>query len=402
MTRFTEKANAITPSRELQPDEYFNETDHLIYCSKCNTPRQCRHELQGKVLIPSIRCKCQQEIFEQEEAQRKLHEKQMEIEHLKTSGLQDKALYDYTFARDNGINPEIKLAHNYVSNWEEMKANASGLLIWGDVGTGKSFFAGCIANALLEKGVPVLMTNFSRILNTLTGMHFEDRNQFINSLNRYSLLIIDDLGIERNSDFALEQVFNVIDSRYRSKKPLIITTNLTLSELNNAADIAHKRIYDRILERCIPVRINNRDIRQDNATADKALGRAHEPRRGYHCLIYQVVSKCALREENLCVYIPRSRIISSRFRESKSISLIWGTILSRIAPSWTNLCVLASRSFLRFLASASSWRCFACKSAFSSGVIILLSAISGTSFLCPYPGGFGFKILCFGTMVLDN
>ena len=261
---------------------YFNETDHLIYCSKCNTPRQCRHELQGKVLIPSIRCKCQQEIFEQEEAQRKLHEKQMEIEHLKTSGLQDKALYDYTFARDNGINPEIKLAHNYVSNWEEMKANASGLLIWGDVGTGKSFFAGCIANALLEKGVPVLMTNFSRILNTLTGMHFEDRNQFINSLNGYSLLIIDDLGIERNSDFALEQVFNVIDSRYRSKKPLIITTNLTLSELNNAADIAHKRIYDRILERCIPVRINNRNIRQDNATANlkqtkKILLNNHSP-----------------------------------------------------------------------------------------------------------------------------
>ena len=95
MTKFTEKATAITPNREIQPDEYFNETDHLIYCSKCNTPRQCRHELQGKVLIPSIRCKCQQEIFEQEEAQRKLHEKQMEIEHLKTSGLQDKALYDY-------------------------------------------------------------------------------------------------------------------------------------------------------------------------------------------------------------------------------------------------------------------------------------------------------------------
>ena len=60
----------------------------------------------------------------------------------------------------------------------------------------------------------------------------------------------------------------MIDSRYRSKKPLIITTNLTLSELNNAADIAHKRIYDRILERCIPVRINNRNIRQDNATAN--------------------------------------------------------------------------------------------------------------------------------------
>ena len=103
MTRFTEKTTAITPNRELQPDEYFNETDHLIYCSKCNTPRQCRHELQGKVLIPSIRCKCQQEIFEQEEVQRKLHEKQMEIEHLKTSGLQDKALYDYLNVEDPDV-----------------------------------------------------------------------------------------------------------------------------------------------------------------------------------------------------------------------------------------------------------------------------------------------------------
>lgn len=55
------------------------------------------------VLIPSIRCKCQQEIFEQEEAQRKLHEKQMEIEHLKTSGLQDKALYDYLNVEDPDV-----------------------------------------------------------------------------------------------------------------------------------------------------------------------------------------------------------------------------------------------------------------------------------------------------------
>lgn len=188
--------------------------------------------------------------------------------HLKASGLQDKALYGYTFDKDNGMNPEMKLAHNYVNNWEKMKSNSSGLLLWGDVGTGKSFFAGCIANALLEKGVPVLMTNFSRILNTLTGMHFEDRNQFIDSLNQYSLLIIDDLGIERNSEFALEQVFNVIDSRYRSKKPLIVTTNLTLQELNTPSDLPHKRIYDRILERCVPVRINNRNIRQENASAN--------------------------------------------------------------------------------------------------------------------------------------
>ena len=43
---------------------------------------------------------------------------------------------------------------------------------------------------------------------------------------------------------------------------------MCIRDRHNAADIAHKRIYDRILERCIPVRINNRNIRQDNATAN--------------------------------------------------------------------------------------------------------------------------------------
>ena len=230
MKKFTDEFTNQFENRELQRDEYLNESDHLIYCTKCHTPRQGRYTLQGRVFMPPIRCKCQQEIYDQEEAKRKLSEKQAEI--------------------------------------ERMKARSSGLLLWGDVGTGKSFFAGCIANALLEKGVPVLITNFSRILNTLSGIHFEDRNQFIDSLNRYSLLIIDDLGIERNSEFALEQVFNVIDSRYRSKKPLIVTTNLTLEELNNPTDMAHSRIYDRILERCAPIRINNRNIRKDNASAN--------------------------------------------------------------------------------------------------------------------------------------
>lgn len=138
-------------------------------------------------------------------------------------------------------------------------------MLWGNVGTGKTFIAACIANALIENGVSVLMTNFSKILNSLSAMFDVDRNKFIESFNLYSLLIIDDLGIERNSEFALEQVFNVIDSRYRSKKPLIVTTNLTLDELKHPKDLAHARIYDRVLERCVPLKVNRQNIRQLNA-----------------------------------------------------------------------------------------------------------------------------------------
>ena len=220
----------LSPRQPLE-DEYISETDGLIYCSKCHTPRQKKIEFLGKIMFPIIRCQCQQEQYEKEEAK------------------------------------------NYVTHWEEIKSKAMGLLLWGDVGTGKSFFAGCVANALLDKGVPVLMTNFAKILNSLTGIYPQDRNEFINSLNQYSLLIIDDLGVERNSEFALEQVFHVIDSRYRSMKPMIITTNLTLEELKHPEDLAHSRIYDRILERCVPLKINNQNIRELNAVANMSEAR---------------------------------------------------------------------------------------------------------------------------------
>ena len=141
--------------------------------------------------------------------------------------------------------------------------------MFGDVGTGKSFFAGCIANALLDRDVPVLMTNFPTILNRLTGMFSEDRADFIASFDEYDLLIIDDLGVERSTEYAMEQMFFVIDSRYRSRRPMIITTNLKLSELKNPPDLAHARIYDRILERCAPILFDGKNFREENAGATR-------------------------------------------------------------------------------------------------------------------------------------
>ena len=142
----------LSPRQPLE-DEYISETDGLIYCSKCHTPRQKKIEFLGKIMFPIIRCQCQQEQYEKEEAKRKHQEFLEHISRLKSSGLQDPALREFTFAHDNGINPEIEKAKNYVTHWEEIKSKAMGLLLWGDVGTGKSFFAGCVANALLDKGV---------------------------------------------------------------------------------------------------------------------------------------------------------------------------------------------------------------------------------------------------------
>ena len=140
--------------------------------------------------------------------------------------------------------------------------------LWG-------YFAACIANALVEQHISVRMTNFSTILNDLFSE--TDKNKYLERLNDHNLLIIDDLGIERDTEYALEQVYNIIDTRYKSGKPLIITTNLTLEELKNPIDVAHKRIYDRVLGMCVPVMFNGSNFRNQEAankmeTARKLFG----------------------------------------------------------------------------------------------------------------------------------
>ena len=197
------------------------------------------------------------------EQQRKHRDK---VEELKRRGFTDPAMREWTFANDNGRNPQMKTARFYVEHWEDMKAGNIGYLLWGSVGTGKSYLAGCIANALMEKEISVRMTNFALILNDLAAT-FEGKNEYISNLCRYPLLILDDFGMERDTAYGLEQVYSVIDSRYRSRRPLIVTTNLTLQQIQNPTDTAYARIYDRLLEMCAPVRFTGGNFRRETAQA---------------------------------------------------------------------------------------------------------------------------------------
>ena len=249
----------IQVQKEPRPEQYLGE-DGLLYCGKCHTPVQCRITFEGKERIMPCICKCQKEERERQEQRMKEEEQLLYVRRLKAAGIQERHLQDWTFASATDT-PSIQMAKRYTENWKKVKAENLGLLLWGDVGTGKSFLAACIANALLEKGVPVLMTNFSKILNQMGAMYSDERYRYIASFNRFSLLIIDDLGIERNTEYALEQVYAFIDERYKTGLPLIITTNLTISQLRNPEDVAHARIYSRVLEMCTPVHVPGHDRR---------------------------------------------------------------------------------------------------------------------------------------------
>ncbi len=236
-------------------DEYMGE-DGLLHCKACHGPRQTRPPFFEEVV--TCLCPCQREARGREREMRQQQEQWEPAGMLRARGIADSAMLEWTFdrAEDSSI---IELARRYVERWPEM--GSQGLLFWGPVGTGKSFAAGCIANGLLDKGVSVLMTSFPQLLNHMGGYHSMDRDRFIRSLDDYRLLIIDDLGVERSTDFVLEQLYAIVDARYRSGKPMLVTTNLTLSHLEQPADMGHARIYSRILERCTPVLVDGKNRR---------------------------------------------------------------------------------------------------------------------------------------------
>ena len=90
----------------------------------------------------------------------------------------------------------------------------------------------------------------------------EDKMKIINELCDKSLLVLDDLGAERDTAFGAEIMYTVVNHRYQTGRPFIVTTNVPLSEINGAAETGKSRLYSRILERCIPVKVDGPDRRK--------------------------------------------------------------------------------------------------------------------------------------------
>ena len=251
--------------KEEQGDYILN---GLLHCHKCNTPKQCRVTLLGEEITPPCLCKCEVEKREREEAEQKRVEFERRVKEMRRAGFPDDEMQNWTFTADDRANERItNVALKYVEKFDTMRADGKGLLLYGTVGTGKTFAAACIANALIDKGYPCLVTNFARLINTISGM-YDGKHEYIDGLNRFALLVIDDLASEADTEYRNEIIFNVIDSRYRAGLPMIITTNLTAAELKNSADIRKQRIYSRLFERCIPVEVKGSDRRRDRLKDD--------------------------------------------------------------------------------------------------------------------------------------
>ena len=243
------------------PNEQDYIVDGLLHCHKCGTAKQTRITVFGKELKVFCMCQCMAEEMKREEAAQKADELRQRIERYRRSGFPESDMQNWTFERDDQSDPRTStVMHHYVDSFGDMLKNGKGLVLYGKCGSGKTFAAACVVNALIDKGYPCLMTNFSRIANTLSGMF--EKQAYLDSLNAYALIVLDDLGAERSTEYMNEIVYNIIDARYRANLPMIITSNLSGEDLKHPKDIAEQRVFNRVLERCFPLEVNGPDRRR--------------------------------------------------------------------------------------------------------------------------------------------
>ncbi len=239
-------------------DEDYLNAEGLLMCGNCHTAKQITLSGWGTV---HCMCKCESEKDEQERAERQVEQDRIMIARMRGEALRDIKLHSHTFANDDGANPALsETARRYAERFEEIRKENCGLLLYGEPGTGKSFYAACIVNALIDRKYSAFMTNVTE----LTGLCEPVRREEIKrKLSGCDLVVIDDIGSERGTEFAMEQVYAAIDTRYLSGKPLIVTTNYPPQKLMEIADIEHRRIYDRIQEICTPIEVKG--VRRKNA-----------------------------------------------------------------------------------------------------------------------------------------
>ena len=160
----------------------------------------------------------------------------------------------------NGAPEIVNASRRYAELFPQHLRDGMGLLYYGPVGTGKTFLAACIANHVMAQGYRVKMTRFDRVADEIFAA--EDKAAYIDHLCKYDLLILDDLGVERKTEYMQEMVYKIVNARYVAGAPVIVTTNLTREELTKADDMGYARTYDRLLEKCLPIQVAGRSRRR--------------------------------------------------------------------------------------------------------------------------------------------
>lgn len=266
MSYIPEKLTRVT----MRPGDYEG-ADGLIYCGKCHTPRSTLlgedcGELAGR-LVPKM-CRCEREA----EAVEKEKGRVERVERMRERCLPLDEMRAARFERADECKA-IDVARRYVDKWEGVRAENIGLLLCGNTGSGKSYAALCVCNALIDREIPARYVTFPEAVTAMREGG-EARQTLEKCVKSSPLLVLDDFGAEGDSSYVQSLSCQLVDMRARAGKPLIVTTNYPLAMFQGHADELHARAADRIAGMCTPVSVTGESRRQRRA-ADK-MQRARE------------------------------------------------------------------------------------------------------------------------------
>ena len=161
---------------------------------------------------------------------------------------------------------------SFIRHFDKKREN---LLLLGNTGVGKTFLANCIAKELLDRGYTVIYLTAFRLFDILEKYKFgKEAENTLAAANQFEyildcdMLIIDDLGTELSNSFTTSQLYLIINERLLRQKSTLISTNLSLDNLNNNYS---ERIYSRIISNYCIRRIVGEDIRLQKRYALKML-----------------------------------------------------------------------------------------------------------------------------------
>lgn len=205
----------------------------------------------GVVKVVQPHCRCEVENWEHGITEAEEHKKKREIElkfAISSLGERFEESQFESFQPRGGSEKAFKLSRQYAESFPTYGGDA--LMLWGDPGNGKSHLAAAVAQTVQGKGHTVVFQTMPELLERIRQTFHQSKSKeterdIMIALLSCDLLLLDDVGAEKVSDWVQDILFRIVDGRYRQKKPIFCTSNLKPSELQQKVG---PRIYDRLME----------------------------------------------------------------------------------------------------------------------------------------------------------
>jgi len=212
---------------------------------------------KGDEVLSHVNCECWLKEIEEEDRRFEAQKAAIDLDKRQKAAGMSRFELKQRFENDDGRYTEAtQKCLDYVKRFDKMKEKGRGLLIYGGMGTGKTFMSNCVANALMEKGVNVRRISLVKLLNFRISMdNINTMNEVVETLKSAGLVVIDDYGVERDTPYIDENIFAIIDTLYNDGVPMVITTNLNAEQLRKNPNAVKARSHERILENVVIVRM---------------------------------------------------------------------------------------------------------------------------------------------------